>query len=90
MGLRPGEARGLQWGDIDWKKNTVHIQRDVDYKDGGKVGDVKTQKSNRTVPLPEALRAILGPYRGMPDYLSCAVIGDVRCQRRALNGYGRN
>ena len=67
MGLRPGEARGLQWGDIDWKKNTVHIQRDVDYKDGGKVGDVKTQKSNRTIPLPEALRAILGVYRGMPD-----------------------
>lgn len=77
MGLRPGEARGLQWGDIDWKKNTVYIQRDVDYKDGGKVGDVKTQKSNRTVPLPEALRAILGPYRGMPDVF--VVRGDRGC-----------
>lgn len=67
LGLRPGEARGLQWGDIDWQKNTVHIQRDIDYKDGGKVGDVKTQKSKRIVPLPDGLRAILSGLRGMPD-----------------------
>lgn len=67
LGLRPGEARGLQWGDIDWQKNTVHIQRDIDYKDGGKVGKVKTQKSKRIVPLPDGLRAILSGLRGMPD-----------------------
>lgn len=67
MGLRPGEARGLQWGDIDWNAGTVHIQRDIDYKDHGRVGDVKTLRSNRIVPLPDALRAILGAVRGMPD-----------------------
>lgn len=67
MGLRPGEARGLQWGDVDWTAGTVHVQRDIDYKDHGRVGDVKTRKSNRVVPLPDALRAILGDIRGMPD-----------------------
>ena len=89
LGLRPGEARGLQWGDIDWQKNTVHIQRDIDYKDGGKVGEVKTQKSKRIVPLPDALRAILSGLRGMPDlFLSCAERRVAHCQRRALNGCG--
>lgn len=67
MGLRPGEARGLQWGDIDWATGSVHIQRDIDYKDHGRVGSVKTLKSNRIIPLPDALRAILGNVRGMPD-----------------------
>lgn len=67
MGLRPGEARGLQWGDVDWAAGTVHVQRDVDYKDHGRIGDVKTRKSNRVIPLPDALRDILGSVRGLPD-----------------------
>lgn len=67
MGLRPGEARGLQWGDIDWAANTVHVQRDIDYKAGGKVGNVKTRKSNRVIPMPKELRDILGGSRGLPD-----------------------
>lgn len=67
LGLRPGEARGLQWGDIDWTAGIIRIQRDIDYKDHGRVGDVKTRKSNRVIPLPDALRAILGAVRGMPD-----------------------
>ena len=67
MGLRPGEARGLQWGDIDWATNTVLIQRDIDYKAGGKVGDVKTRKANRVIPLPKALRDVRGEVRGLPD-----------------------
>ena len=35
-GMRPGEVRGLQWGDIDWDANLIHVQRDVDYADGGR------------------------------------------------------
>ena len=38
LGTRPGEARGLQWGDFDWKASRVRIERDIDYKDGGKAG----------------------------------------------------
>lgn len=67
MGLRPGEARGLQWGDVDWSVGSVRVQRDVDYKDHGRIGDVKTRKSNRVVPLPDALRDLLGGVRGLPD-----------------------
>ena len=67
LGCRPGEARGLQWGDIDWKAGTVMIQRDIDYKAGAQAGDLKTEKSRRPVPLPAALRAILERRRGLPD-----------------------
>lgn len=67
MGLRPGEARGLQWGDIDWDTGTVHIQRDIDYAaKGDQVGKLKTTAGNRHVPMPQALRDILWPLRGLP------------------------
>lgn len=67
LGVRPGEARGLQWGDFDWNENYVQIQRDIDYKDGGKAGDLKTRQSRRVIPVPQALRDILWPLRAMPD-----------------------
>ena len=70
LGCRPGEARGLQWGDFDWTTNQVHIQRDIDYKDGCKAGSLKTAKSDRWVPVPDKLRAILGPTVG-PDSAFC-------------------
>lgn len=67
LGCRPGEARGLQWGDIDWQAGRVHIQRDIDYKDGGRAGALKTRTSDRVVPLSAPLRAILASRRGLPE-----------------------
>lgn len=68
LGVRPGEARGLQWRDIDWKAGRVTICRDIDYKDGGRPGSLKTKASRRAVPLPAPLRAILEPLRGLPAH----------------------
>lgn len=67
LGLRPGEARGLMWSDIDFDARTIHVQRDIDYKAGGKVGQLKTPKSNRVIPLPDALSAVLSGFRGLPN-----------------------
>lgn len=58
-GVRPGEARGLQWGDIDWQKGVIHIVRDIDYADHASAGALKTEASKRDVPLVEDLRSIL-------------------------------
>lgn len=66
LGCRPGEARGLQWGDIDWQASTIHIQRDIDYKAGGAAGSVKTKSSNRVIPMPAPLAELLAPRRGLP------------------------
>lgn len=72
LGVRRGEMLGLQWGDFDFVKKVVHIQRDVDFNATGKsstavIGDLKTAQSDRLVPLPEALISILSPLRGLPN-----------------------
>ena len=58
-GLRPGEARGLQLGDIDWLTGTLHVERAL-RKDGG----VKATKTKRTrdVDLSGELVAALRRY----------------------------
>lgn len=65
-GMRPGEVRGLQWGDIDWTANLIHVQRDIDYAAGARVGELKTASSERFVPLAAPLRDLLLPARQLP------------------------
>lgn len=76
LGVRPGEARGLRWGDIDWTEKTVHIQRDIDFKNKGKAGALKTTSSDRYIPMPETLCTVLKPRRGLTD--AYIVTGDVK------------
>lgn len=54
LGLRRGEACGLKWGDINFRKKTVSIVRSRQYISGAiVVVDPKTEKSKRTLPLPK-------------------------------------
>lgn len=87
LGLRLGEAAALKWMDFDWRARTVHIQRKLDYHDGAVAGDPKTAKSDRLLPIPEPLYAILYPKRQMPEmYLFCKEGNQVmkRCAANAL------
>ncbi len=53
---RIGEALGLMWSDIDWKKLKINIRRDwVD----GKLGRPKSRASKARVEMHEALAALL-------------------------------
>jgi len=61
-GLRRGEALGLRWSDIDFTKRTLHVERDIDFVTGT-VGSVKTENSVRTIPIPDALLAMLQKER---------------------------
>lgn len=62
-GLRPSEALGLKWGDLNLDEGTISVQRSVtEDKDGVLVVDeTKTATSNRHVSIPatciESLRA---------------------------------
>ena len=67
LGCRPGEARGLMWQDVDWDRDIIHIARDIDYKANGAPGALKNRASDRHVPVPAPLRALLQPLRGLPD-----------------------
>jgi integrase len=47
LGLRPGEAAGLAWDDIDFANNTIHIRRALERDGNGALylGDLKTAQS---------------------------------------------
>jgi len=56
LGLRRGELLGLQWEDIDWEKNQIHIVRNRVVVDGKSiVKDPKTETSRRIVDVPVQL-----------------------------------
>lgn len=65
LGLRRGEVLGLQFGDIDFKKNSLRINRALhrgrEYK--AVYGDPKTKKSKRTITLTDELREMLLEHR---------------------------
>lgn len=67
-GLRPAEARGLQWGDIEGE--TLHVRRQLyEYEDGIRLTDeLKTDNSLRSIYIAPATVEALGP-RGAPDDL---------------------
>lgn len=74
VGLRLGEALGLQWADVDLDAGTIEIKRTLQrvHVAGGKrktqlqVAETKTEKSRRLLPLPsvvtDALKAVHAEY----------------------------
>ncbi len=64
MGVRRGEALGLQWCDIDFDEKETHIQRDIDFQTG-KEDELKMDAANRYVPIPEFLLNLLEKQRGI-------------------------
>lgn len=60
LGLRHGEALGLQWGDLDWKAGTLDVRRTVVSRAGKPtVSQPKTARAQRTLYLTPALQVIL-------------------------------
>lgn len=65
-GLRRGEAVGLQWGDLDGKKMTLTVQRNVTIDRYAEnkihVGETKTKKA-RTIPMSPRVYDLLQKFR---------------------------
>jgi len=61
-GMRRGELLGLKWSDVDLENSRLSIRRTLTRTDNGKhvgLGDTKTRKSRRTIPLtPQAVEAL--------------------------------
>ena len=66
LGLRPSEAAGLDWGDIDWRSGWVHIQRGAHSLQSGEVVEYacKTRLSDRHLKLPRWALVRLRQIRG--------------------------
>lgn len=63
-GMRLGEALGLQWECVDFKKNVIHVRQQVNLRKG-MITPPKTKESIRDIPLPDELAEML--VRGFPQ-----------------------
>lgn len=59
-GMRSGEIRGLQWGDVDWNSKQIHVRRS--WKEG-QYHAPKTQASIRRIDIQEFLINDLRKWR---------------------------
>lgn len=59
-GMRSGEVRGLQWGDIDWVSREIHVRRS--WKEC-QFHPPKTKTSNRSIELPAELLSELRTWK---------------------------
>jgi integrase len=63
--IRIGEALGLTWSDVDWKKLKINIRRDwVD----GELGRPKSRASKAPVEMHETIGALLQAWRQETPY----------------------
>lgn len=63
-GMRPGEALGLKWCDVDTEKGRVHVQRALSKGDDGwTLLEPKTPQSRRAIPLPPSVVGDLKEHR---------------------------
>jgi integrase len=60
-GLRASELRGLRWEDVDLKRGELHVCQRADRYNV--IGPLKSQKSERTVPLPPMLVSELREWK---------------------------
>jgi integrase len=51
LGPRRGEILGLTWRDVDFKKGEIHIRQQRAEHNGELFGPLKTEESERTIPM---------------------------------------
>jgi integrase len=61
-GLRLGELRALQWGDVDWSRRLVHVRRSFIW---GAEGEPKSGRV-RSVPLSDQAGREVEPHANQP------------------------
>lgn len=67
-GLRRGEIVALEWKNIDFEKNLIHIKQSAYRGKGGNgIKAPKTKSSFRSVALPQPVMELLKEYRDAQD-----------------------
>lgn len=64
-GMRIGEAAALTWGDIDYKKRLIHVNKTVthDAERNTVIGSPKSKTSARDIPINDSIETILKQAR---------------------------
>ena len=66
LGLRIGEALGLQWKDVDFEAKTLRVMRGLQQQGKElKFVPVKTERSRRLLLIPDGLLSLLKNHRRM-------------------------
>jgi integrase len=66
LGLRQGEALGLQWADVDLDRGVIHIRHALQRIGGTwNLVEPKSERSRRTIALPRVVIAALKAHRTM-------------------------
>jgi integrase len=67
LGLRQGEAFGLQWSDVDFQNRSIRIHQQLQRSNRkpreARLVETKTKASRRTLPLPDPVVAALQRHR---------------------------
>ena len=65
LGLRPGEAAGLSWPDVDFDRKTIHVWRAVSRDENGAIilSEPKTAQSVRSLDAPDPVLNELRHHR---------------------------
>lgn len=69
-GLRRGEMTALTWNDIDFKNNTITVNKSYDFKSKS-LKMPKTEAGVRTVPMPDILSDFLKSEKRTSVYVIC-------------------
>ena len=64
-GLRISEALGLKWADVDFGCGVINLSRAVVHQ---QVGEMKTEASQKPVPMADALAAVLHYWKAQTWY----------------------
>lgn len=63
-GLRQGEALGLQWDDVDLNRKALRVRHALQVVDKTRqLVELKTERSRRTLTLPEQVVSVLRAHR---------------------------
>lgn len=77
-GIRYGELCAVRWKDIDFKRQSIHIHQQWDYKKGSGFADLKDPNLNRkddtdikerTIPLSSQTIALLKTFQKSDSYI---------------------
>lgn len=60
-GMRRGEVLALTWGDVDWRRNRIHVRRSIGLN--GQAKQPKTRRSVRAIALTPTLVSELRRHR---------------------------
>lgn len=71
LGLRRGEALGLQWDDVDFKNKTITVRHSASFTGGTfTLSTPKTKRSKRTLLVPDVLLTALESARSKQQDVS--------------------